>query len=269
MLGLSNLCFSWGNSYLPLSTSSLVLSSQLVFTLILSIIIVKQKITFLNLNCVILLTISCVILALNSSGDRPEGLTRRKYLIGFLSIVCAGFLFALYLPVMEKIYRKVDCYAIVMEMQFVMELTATVLATVGMAVGGGFGEMRRESGEGFDLGPTWYWLTVGFNVVTWQLSFMGAAGMVFLTTSLTGGICMTALMAMNVLGGVVVYGDEFKGPKVVSMVLCLWGFCSYVYGMFVEMKEDNNGGDPEVEDDDEKQRRKLLELCEIVTVDHR
>ncbi|KVH87992.1 probable purine permease 4 [Cynara cardunculus var. scolymus] len=249
MLGVSNLCFSWGSSYLPLSTWSLVLSSQLAFTLLLSILIVKQKITFLNVNCVILLTLGCVLLAMNSSGDRPEGLTREKYLIGFLTTVCAGLLFALYLPLMEKIYRKVDCYAMVMEMQFLMELTATALATAGMAVAGGFKEMRHESDEVFDLGPTRYWLTVGFNVVTWQLSFMGAAGMVFLTTSLTGGICMTALMAMNVLGGVVVYGDDFKGPKVVSTVLCLWGFCSYVYGMYVKMKDDNNGGDR----DDENQ----------------
>ncbi|KAJ9541187.1 hypothetical protein OSB04_027693 [Centaurea solstitialis] len=272
MIGISNLCFSWGTSYLPLSTSSLVLSSQLVFTLLLCVIIVKQKITFLNLNCVILLTVSCVILALNSSGDRPEGLTSRKYLIGFLSTICAGLLFALYLPVMEKIYRKVDCYAMVMEMQFVMELTATALATVGMAIAGGFKEMRQESITVFDLGPTRYWLTVGFNLVTWQLSFMGAAGMVFLTTSLTGGICMTALTAVNVLGGVVVYGDEFKGPKVVATVLCLWGFCSYVYGMYVKMKGeilegDNNGGDRK--DNDGKQEQQLLELSEIVTVNHR
>lgn len=131
MLAINNFCFSWGNSYLPLSTSSLVLSSQLVFTLLLSVIIVKQKITFLNLNCVILLTLSCILLALSSSNDRPEGLTKRKYFIGFFSTTSAGLLFALYLPVMEKIYSKVDCYAMVMEMQFVMEMVATIVATIG------------------------------------------------------------------------------------------------------------------------------------------
>ncbi|KAI3518829.1 hypothetical protein L1887_07660 [Cichorium endivia] len=275
MLMISNLCFSWGNSYLPLSTSSLVLSSQLVFTLLLSIIIVKQKITFLNLNCVILLTLGCVLLALSSNGDRPEGLTTAKYFVGFFSTACAGLLFALYLPVMEKIYSKVDCYAMVMEMQFVMEATATIVATLAMALAGGFKGMRHESVAVFDLGPTKYWMTVGLNVVTWQLSFMGTAGMVFLTTSLTGGICMTALMAMNVVGGVVVYGDDFKGPKVVSTVLCLWGFCSYVYGMYVKMKretkEDNNGGDVDTPPLSSKQEQKksLLELSEIVTEDHR
>ncbi|XP_023739752.1 probable purine permease 4 [Lactuca sativa] len=274
MLMISNLCFSWGNSYLPLSTSSLVLSSQLVFTLLLSVIIVKQKITFLNLNCVILLTLSCVLLALSSKADRPEGLTPTKYLVGFFSTVCAGLLFALYLPLMEKIYSKVDCYAMVMEMQFVMEATATAVATLVMALAGGFKEMRHESVAVFDLGPTKYWVTVGFNVVTWQLSFMGVAGMVFLTTSLTGGICMTALMAMNVIGGVVVYGDDFKGQKVVSTMLCLWGFCSYVYGMYLRMtqdtKENNNrsGEDTPPLGLQQEQKKSLLELSEIVTEDH-
>ncbi|KAJ8759099.1 hypothetical protein K2173_004105 [Erythroxylum novogranatense] len=222
MIGISNLLISWGNSYLPVSTSSLILSSQLVFNLILSVLIVNQKITFQNLNCVILLTISLVLLALGSKHDRPDGLTRAKYFIGFFSTLGAGLLFALYLPVMEKIYRKVYCFSMVMEMQLVMEIAATALATIGMTFDGGFSEMRRESLEIFDKGPTVYWVTVIGNVAAWQLCFMGTAGMVFLTSSLTGGICMTALLAMNVIGGVLVYGDSFGGVKAVSTVLSVW-----------------------------------------------
>ncbi|CAI8590051.1 unnamed protein product [Vicia faba] len=238
MLGVNNFFFSWGNSYLPVSTSALLLSSNLVFNLVLSVIIVKQKVTFSNLNCVMLLTLSSILLALDSSHEKPNGVKKREYFIGFFCTIGAGLLFALYLPVMEKVYREVYCYEMVMEMQVIMEIAATVLATAGMAWDGGFSEMKRESEQVFDKGSRVYWVTVIGNVVTWQFCFMGTAGMVFLTSSLTGGICMTALLSMNVLGGVLVFRDEFGGIKAISTVLCMWGFCSYVYGMYVKMLEE-------------------------------
>ncbi|KAH0751317.1 hypothetical protein KY285_004465 [Solanum tuberosum] len=128
-----------------------------------------------------------------------------------------------------------------------MELSATILATLGMIIDGGFPEMKKEGKNVFDLGEKAYWLTVMFNVVTWQFCFMGTAGMVFLTSSLTGGVCMTALMAVNVLGGVIVCGDNFGGIKVVSTLLCIWGFSSYLYGMYMKKEEEKKKKEGSIE----------------------
>ncbi|XP_057786930.1 probable purine permease 4 [Salvia miltiorrhiza] len=101
----------------------------------------------------------------------------------------------------------------VVEMQLLMGLSATAFATTGMAADGGFTDLEFESAAGFDRGAAAYWWTIWGAAVAWQMSFLGTAGMVFLTTSLTGGVCTTALLAVNVAGGVVVYSDEFGGVK--------------------------------------------------------
>ncbi|XP_042512701.1 probable purine permease 4 isoform X3 [Macadamia integrifolia] len=185
--GLSNFLFSWGIFYLPLSTSSLLLSCQLAFNLILSVLIVKQRIVFSNLNTVVLITLSSILLAIGSSHDRPKGVTQRQYFMGLFAILSTGLLFALYLPLMEMIYKKmVQGYEMVIEMQFINAAVATALASVGMAFDGGFREMRKVSKKSFDLGTAAYGLTVGFSVSasTYVGVSIGRAGLVSVSISI-------------------------------------------------------------------------------------
>ncbi|CAN1169395.1 Probable purine permease 4, partial [Linum perenne] len=160
--------------------------------LLFSFLIVNHKANFYNLNSIVVLSLGSVLLGLGSEEDSTTtARTRVDYYVGFGCTVGAGLMFALYLPLVERIYRKVDCYAMVVEMQAVMEAAATAFAVAGMAAsGGGVSQMRKESQDIFDKGKVVYWMTVVGNAATWQLCFMGTAGMVYLTSSVTGGICM-------------------------------------------------------------------------------
>ena len=64
---------------------------------------------------------------------------------------------------------------------------------------------------------------------------MGTEGMVYLTSSLHGGVCMATVLTTNVIGGVLVLRDPFGWEKAVAMVLCVWGFSTYMYGEYSTM----------------------------------
>ncbi|XP_072072017.1 probable purine permease 4 [Arachis hypogaea] len=121
----------------------------------------KQKITFWNLTTVILITLCYILLTLNSNRERLKSLTEREYFIGFFCTISEGLLYVLYLAVVEKINKKVDCYEMVMEMQLVMKVMATALATVRMVFLYGFWNLKKEANLVFDKGERIYWVLIG------------------------------------------------------------------------------------------------------------
>jgi drug/metabolite transporter (DMT)-like permease len=74
--GADDFIYAYGLAYLPVSTSAILISTQLGFTVFLAFIIVRHWLTAASLNAIALLTMVAVMLCLHVSRDRPTGVTR-------------------------------------------------------------------------------------------------------------------------------------------------------------------------------------------------
>ncbi|XP_057986986.1 purine permease 1 isoform X2 [Hevea brasiliensis] len=156
LTGLDDYLYAYGVARLPVSTSSLIIASQLAFTAGFAFLLVKQKFNFFSINAVILLSVGAGVLALHTSSDRPEHESSREYILGFIMTLGAALLYGFILPLVEWTYKKSKqeiSYTLVMEIQLVMCLFATVFCTVGMLVNKDFKVIPREARE-FGLGET-------------------------------------------------------------------------------------------------------------------
>ncbi|OMO69238.1 Drug/metabolite transporter [Corchorus capsularis] len=141
ILGLDDYFYAYGVARLPVSTAALIIASQLAFTAAFAFLMVKQEFTSYSINAVFLLTIGAGVLALHTSSDRPENESSKEYVIGFLMTVAAAVLYGFILPLVELMYKKAKqqlSYALVLEIQMVMCLFATLFCTVGMLVNNDF-----------------------------------------------------------------------------------------------------------------------------------
>ncbi|GKV33627.1 hypothetical protein SLEP1_g42107 [Rubroshorea leprosula] len=139
--GLDNYLYAYGVARLPVSTSSLIIASQLAFTAGFAFLLVKQKFTAYSINSVFLLTLGAGVLALHTSGDRPSGESSKEYVLGFIMTLGAALLYGFILPLIELMYKKAKQeinYTLVLEIQIVMSVFATAFCTVGMIINNDF-----------------------------------------------------------------------------------------------------------------------------------
>lgn len=135
LTGVDDYLYAYGLSFLPASTSALLISTQLGFTAFFAFLVVKQRFTSFSLNSIALLTVGAVALGLHASSDRPSGESNADYYKGFfLTLGCAA-LYGLILPLIELTYKKANqviTYSLVVEMQLVMGAFATLFCAIGM-----------------------------------------------------------------------------------------------------------------------------------------
>ncbi|RZC89328.1 hypothetical protein C5167_029235 [Papaver somniferum] len=236
LVGLDDYLYTYGVSLLPVSTSALIMSTHLAFTAGFALFMVKQKFTSYSVNAVILLTVGAILLGLHSNGDTPVHESNRDYYLGFVMTIGASIIGGLLLPLVELMYKKSKqtiTYSLVIELQIVISVFATLLCTVGMLVNNDFKVIQRE-GKEYELGETNYYVVLVASSITWQLCYLGTIGVIFCSTSLLAGVIGAVVLPVIEILAVIFYHESFKAEKGIALFLSLWGFISYFY---LEIKE--------------------------------
>jgi len=144
LIGADDFLYAYGLEFAPVSTSAILISTQLAFTVFFAFLIVRQRLTPATVNAVALLTTGAVMLGLHVSSDRGPGVSRGQYWLGFVLTLGAAVLYGLIMPLVELAYKHAAeagsalTYALVVEMQLVMGFVATAFCTVGMIVNNDF-----------------------------------------------------------------------------------------------------------------------------------
>ncbi|KAM3338082.1 purine permease 1 [Capsicum galapagoense] len=240
--GMVNYFYSYGSAKLPVSTSCLLSSTQLVFTAIFAFIIVKQKFTSYSINAVVLLTIGAGILALGANSDRPRGESSKTYIAGFIMILLAALFYGFVLAFNEVSFRKTKkaiAFTLVLEFQMMMCFFATAFCVVGMLINKDFQAIPRDAKQ-FELGEDKYYMVIVLNALIWQIYFVGAVGVTCYSSALLSGILIAASLSVTEVIAVIFFHEKFGGEKGFSLALSLWGFVSYFYGATKQNKKRKN-----------------------------
>ncbi|KAI3941041.1 hypothetical protein MKW92_045317 [Papaver armeniacum] len=239
MFGLDAFLFAFGLGYLPVSTSTLLMSTQLAFTAVFALVLVKQKFTPYSINSVVLLILGSVVLAFHTNGDTPSGVSKVQYFLGFFMTLGAAALLGLILPVIELVYAnacEVITYDLVMQMQFLISMFATLFSTIGMLVNMDFQAIPREAKE-YGLGESKYYMVLVFTAVLMQCAVVGNLGVIYYATSLFSGVLLMLLPPITEVFAVFFFGEKFSVEKGMSLALSIWGFASYFYGEYKQTKK--------------------------------
>uniref|UniRef100_A0A7N2LQR0 Probable purine permease n=1 Tax=Quercus lobata TaxID=97700 RepID=A0A7N2LQR0_QUELO len=102
--------------------------------------------------------------------------------------------------------------------------------------------------EEFELGKVSYIMTLVWTVIMWEVFAIGFVGLIFEVSSLfSNAISVLSLPIFPILA-VIFFHDKIGGIKVISMVLSIWGFVSYVYQQYLDdlkskQHEDRNANE--------------------------
>ncbi|CAN7031563.1 unnamed protein product, partial [Brassica rapa subsp. trilocularis] len=238
LVGAGCYLYSIGLLYLPVSTFSLICASQLAFNAFFSYFLNSQKLTPIILNSLLLLTISSTLLAFNNEESNFKKVTRGQYVTSFICTIGASAGFGLVLSLQRVAFRKVlkrQTFSEVMDLIIYVNLVASCVSLVGLFASGEWKTLSSEMNS-YKLGKVSYVMNLVWTAVIWQVFNVGGTGLIFELSSLfSNAISALGLPVVPVLA-VIIFHDKMNGLKVISMILAIWGFMSYVYQHYLDDK---------------------------------
>ncbi|KAI3943582.1 hypothetical protein MKW92_043661 [Papaver armeniacum] len=216
----NGMLYSYGLLYLPVSTYSLLCATQLVFNAIFSFFINSQKFTAFIFNSLILLTLSVVLLAVNTDSSNSTTIAGSKYAIGFICTLSASAGYSLLLSLTQLSFEKVikkETISAVLEMSISTSVVSTCTCLVGLFASGDWRRLKNELNE-YGEGGVSYVMTLVWTALTWQVSFCW----------------YTWVYLLFHFFSVIFFHDTLNGVKIVAMLLSFWGFVSYIYQHYLD-----------------------------------
>lgn len=233
-----NLMYSYGILNLPVSTYALLCASQLAFSAVTSFFINSQKITALVLNSLVIITISTCLLAINANdeGNTSNNVVKGRYVVGFICTLGASATYALLLSVAQFSFEKVikdESFNTVVCMQLYPSFVATCGCVIGLFASGEWSTLPDEM-RNYKKGRVPYVMILASTAICWQVASVALLGLIFEVSSLFSNVISTLSLPLVPIFAVVFFHDKMNGVKVISLVLAVWGFLSYIYQHYLD-----------------------------------
>ncbi|XP_054777070.1 purine permease 21-like [Prosopis cineraria] len=242
LLALDCYLFSFGLSYLPVSTFSLICSSELAFNAFFSFFLNSLKLTPYIINSLVLLTISSILLVFrNDSASESMQVSKKKYAIGFICTVAASAGYGLMLSLTQLAFRKVfkkTSFKVILDMIMYQSLVATLAIVVGLFASGEYRGLKAEMEE-YKMGEKSYVLNLSFAAIAWQVFNVGTVGLILEVSSVFSNVINVLGLPIVPILAAVFFHDKMNALKVISLVLALWGFLSYIYQQYLDETSSN------------------------------
>nr|GMD04388.1 probable purine permease 11 isoform X1 [Ipomoea batatas] len=110
---------------------------------------------------------------------------------------------------------------------------ATVVTLVGLFASGEWKGLRREM-EGYKQGVFGYNLNLFLTAVACQAYFVGSFTLTFKVSSLFSNVVIRLATPLTPLLSMLLLHEEMSGLKVMSLLLSVWGFASYIYQQYLD-----------------------------------